>query len=41
MGRQGQFLVQLGAPDIVAALGYTDDKLLLPPGTTGEKKEEA
>ena len=41
MGRQGQFLVQLGAPDIVAALGYTYDKLLLPPGTTGEKKEEA
>jgi hypothetical protein len=41
MGRQRQFLVQLGTPDIVAALGYADDKFLLPAGATGEKKEKA
>ena len=40
MGCQGEFLVQFGTPDIVTALGYADDKFLLPPGTTGEKKDE-
>jgi hypothetical protein len=41
MGRQRQFLVQLGSPDIVTALGDPDDKLLLPSGTAAEKKEKA
>jgi hypothetical protein len=39
MGSQGQFLVQLGPPDVIAALGDTDNKILLPSGTTEEKKE--
>jgi hypothetical protein len=41
MGRQGQFLVQLGTPDIITALGYADNGFLLPSGTTGEKKDRA